>query len=88
MSTVKTNTYLSKSLFMKGLQCLKGLYLQKYNSDLRAPLTESQQMLFDNGHGNICERQFIGWLWYTKGERVRIVGAILTLAYLNCIQQL
>ncbi|MBF0466828.1 MAG: DUF2779 domain-containing protein [Nitrospirae bacterium] len=58
MSTVKTNTYLSKSLYMKGLQCVKALYLQKYHSDLRAPITESQQMLFDNGADvNVCARR-------------------------------
>ncbi|MBF0553739.1 MAG: DUF2779 domain-containing protein [Nitrospirae bacterium] len=51
------NSYLSKSLYMKGLQCVKALYLQKYHADLKDPITESQQMLINNGEDvNIYSR--------------------------------
>ncbi|MBF0556916.1 MAG: DUF2779 domain-containing protein, partial [Nitrospirae bacterium] len=42
------NSYLSKSLYMNGLKCHKALYLQKYHAALKNPITEDQQMLFNN----------------------------------------
>ncbi len=46
----RTNTYLSKSLFIKGLQCPKSLYLHKYHPELRDEIDESKEMLFKSGH--------------------------------------
>jgi len=40
---------LSKSLFIKGLQCYKSLYLDRYNPELKDPISESQQRVFDSG---------------------------------------
>ena len=45
----KTNTYLSKSLFIKGLQCHKYLYLEKYHSDLKDEISDQQEALFQSG---------------------------------------
>jgi len=40
---------LSKSRFQKGLQCPKALWLSVHRRDLAAPVTESQQWIFDQG---------------------------------------
>jgi hypothetical protein len=41
--------YLSKSLFIKGLQCHKSLYLDRYQPELRDEVSEEKQALFDSG---------------------------------------
>lgn len=41
--------YLSKSQFLRGLQCYKSLWLRKYKPDLIASPDESQQTTFDTG---------------------------------------
>lgn len=46
----RTNTYLSKSLFIRGLQCPKSLYLHKYHPELMDEIDESKEMLFKSGH--------------------------------------
>lgn len=43
------NDYLSKSLFIRGLQCHKSLYLKKYRPDLAEELSEEQQARMDTG---------------------------------------
>ncbi len=43
------NVYLSKSLFVKGLQCRKALYLQKYHPELMDQVPESQEAVFQAG---------------------------------------
>lgn len=45
----KESTYLSKSLFMKGLQCHKALYLHKFHPELRDEVSEAQEALFQSG---------------------------------------
>jgi hypothetical protein len=40
---------LSKSQFMRGLQCRKSLWLYKYNPELRTPPDAMQQAIFDMG---------------------------------------
>jgi hypothetical protein len=40
---------LSKSAFMRGLQCLKSLYLKKYHPELEDPVPESLKAIFDKG---------------------------------------
>lgn len=56
------NTFLSKSLFMRGLQCHKSLYLFKYHQDLRDKPTEEQEALFSAGHevGKLAQQLFPG----------------------------
>ncbi|MBO06281.1 MAG: phosphomethylpyrimidine kinase [Parcubacteria group bacterium] len=41
--------YLSKSKFLKGLQCHKSLWLHKHEPELVSPPEESQQAIFDTG---------------------------------------
>ena len=43
------NSRLSKSTFIRGLQCEKSLYLHKYHYKLKDPITISQQAVFDQG---------------------------------------
>src|SRR5271169_1095870 len=43
------NTYLSKSLFLRGLQCPKSLYLHKYRPELRDEISDDQRALFRTG---------------------------------------
>ena len=60
--------HLSKSSFMRGIQCMKSLYLYKYNYDLQDEITESQQAIFDQGWevGTLAQQLFPG------GENARM----------------
>lgn len=46
---MKDNTYLSKSLFIRGLQCHKSLYLHKYHPELKDEVSEEQEAFFASG---------------------------------------
>jgi hypothetical protein len=54
--------YLSKSLFIRGLQCHKSLYLQKYRPELKDEVSEETQMRFDMGFdvGSLAQQLFPG----------------------------
>lgn len=56
------NHFLSKSLFIKGLQCHKALYLHKYRPELKDPVSASQQAIFESGSlvGEIARNLFPG----------------------------
>ena len=58
----KSNTYLSKSLFIRGLQCHKSLYLHKYHPELKDEISDGQEMLFQSGIdvGAYAQRLFPG----------------------------
>lgn len=43
------STYLSKSLFLRGLQCYKALYLFKYHPELKDETSATQEKLFQIG---------------------------------------
>lgn len=51
---------LSKSGFIRGLQCHKSLYLNRFHSDVRDPISAEQKAKFDRGHtvGTIAQRLF------------------------------
>ncbi len=53
---------LSKSSFIKGLQCQKQLYLYKHHYDWMDPVSEQQQAIFDRGHnvGILAQQLFPG----------------------------
>ncbi len=40
---------LSKSSFLKGIQCQKQLYLYKHHYDWQDPISEQQQAIFSRG---------------------------------------
>ena len=54
--------HLSKSSFMRGVQCMKSLYLYKYQYDLQDEITERQQAIFDQGWevGTLAQQLFPG----------------------------
>ena len=63
MSTpIQPNLYLSKSLYMTGLQCHKGLWLHKYRPELRDEPSSEQEAMFDSGAevGNYAQKLFPG----------------------------
>lgn len=41
---------LSKSTYVRGCKCLKSLYLNRHQKELRDPLSASQQAVYDRGH--------------------------------------
>lgn len=49
MPTPGRNTYLSKSLFMRGLQCHKSIYLHKHQPEMRGESTPKLLALLRNG---------------------------------------
>jgi hypothetical protein len=53
---------LSKSTFIRGVQCAKSLYLNKFSPDLRDPMSEAQEAIFSHGTdvGKIVQGLFPG----------------------------
>ena len=53
---------LSKSAFIRGLQCHKSLYLRKHHKELEDKVSESQQAIFDKGTnvGLLAQQLFHG----------------------------
>ena len=53
---------LSKSTFLKGIQCLKYIYLDKYYKKEKDPISEEQQKKYDSGHkvGDLAKSFFKG----------------------------
>jgi hypothetical protein len=59
---------ISKSSFIKGIQCEKQLYLYKYHYDLMDEINEGQQVIFDRGHdvGELAQHLFPGGILATE----------------------
>jgi hypothetical protein len=45
----KAGNYLSKSLYIRGLQCYKSLFLQKYKPSLKDDISDAQEAIFQGG---------------------------------------
>ncbi len=45
----KSGSYLSKSLYIRGLQCHKSLFLQKYQPSLKGDISDAQEAIFQGG---------------------------------------
>ena len=62
MTPPDKTAYLSKSLYTRGLQCHKSLYLHKYRPELRTEPTAALKALWRNGHvvGDFAHRLFPG----------------------------
>ncbi len=63
MSTIPLySLHLSKSLFIRGLQCHKSLYLDRYHPELRTAASVSQERVFQFGHdvGSLAHDLFPG----------------------------
>lgn len=59
-SVAKSDRPLSKSQFLKGIQCEKYLWLYRNRKDLIPEISDSQQRLFDEGHaiGRLAHQRF------------------------------
>jgi len=61
--TIKRDvSYLSKTLFIKGLQCHKALYLHKYHPELKDDISAATEALFSSGRdvGVFAQKLFPG----------------------------
>ena len=61
--TIKRDvSYLSKTLFIKGLQCHKALFLHKYNPELKDEVSDAKEALFSSGRdvGVFAQQLFPG----------------------------
>ncbi len=47
---MKPNINISKSAFLRGVQCFKSLYLKKHKPELEETISDSQQAIFNRGH--------------------------------------
>lgn len=61
---------ISKSAYIRGLQCLKSLYLYKHRYFLRDPMPASQQLKFRRGHsvGELAQQLFPGGMNLKPGH--------------------
>lgn len=50
MAVKPVSQYLSKSLFIRGHQCHKSLWLEKHRPELKDPVDDALQARFDSGH--------------------------------------
>ena len=57
-----TKHLLSKSTFLRGLQCPKSLYLNKHHPEFRGKVSEQLQQIFSGGHevGKLAQQLFPG----------------------------
>ena len=70
---------LSKSTYIRSLQCLKSLYLYKNYFLQRDKISVEQQAVFNRGHavGNVAHQLFPGGLDASKGVKQRSKDALL-----------
>lgn len=70
---------LSKSTFIKGLQCEKALFFQKYRKDLKDELSESQQAIFAQGTsvGELAQELFPGGADCTPDSYFEFQAAVI-----------
>jgi hypothetical protein len=67
---VKDNAYLSKSLFIRGLQCHKSLYLHKYRPELKDKVSEELEAIFASGQ----EVGLLAWQLFPGGVEIPYEG--------------
>lgn len=62
MGTVQQIKRISKSQFLRGLQCPKALWLYRHRPDLKPDISDAQQHIFDTGHevGEMAKTYFAG----------------------------
>ena len=64
------NVYLSKSLFIKGLQCYKALFLNKYKPELKDDTSDSQEAIFEGGR----KIGILAWQLFSRGVEIPYEG--------------
>ncbi|MDZ7742212.1 MAG: hypothetical protein U5Q03_10775 [Bacteroidota bacterium] len=70
---------LSKSTYLRGTQCTKSLYLNKYHPELKDLISDAQQAIFDKGHliGQYAWELFPGGIDASNGEPFEVERSIL-----------
>ena len=66
----KPGSYLSKSLYIRGLQCHKSLFLQKYNPTLKDDISDSQEAIFQGGR----DVGVLAWQLFPGGTEIPYEG--------------
>jgi hypothetical protein len=80
---------ISKSSFIRGMQCPKSLWLHFYRPEERDEISESQQQIFDNGHnvGLLAQQLFPGGVDASRGEYEKVQEAVAyTAALIDGVQ--
>jgi len=69
---------ISKSSFIRGMQCQKSLWLHFYRPEERDEISQSQQQIFDNGHnvGLLAQQLFEGGVDASRGEYDKVNEAV------------
>jgi len=69
---------ISKSSFIRGMQCPKSLWLHFNQPNERDEISESQQQIFDNGHnvGLLAQQLFPGGVDASRGEYEKVNEAV------------
>ena len=78
-SAVKIETMkISKSSFIRGMQCEKSLFLHLFKPELRDEISESQQAIFDTGYsvGELAQQMFPGGIDGSRGDHSNYSGAL------------
>lgn len=65
---------LSKSNYLKGMQCMKSLFLNIYHPELRDEISEEQQAIFDKGHlvGRTAQELFPEGIDASEGKHIEV----------------
>ena len=65
---------LSKSNYLKGMQCMKSLFLKIYHPELRDEISEVQQAIFDKGHlvGRTAQELFPEGIDASEGKHIEV----------------
>ena len=67
----RPNLYLSKSLFIRGLQCHKSLYLDRYSPELRDEVSDGQERAFQFGY----DVGYLAWNLFPGGVEIPHEGS-------------
>ena len=64
---IKIETRISKSQYIKGLQCPKALWLYRHRPELAPEVSDTTQYIFDSGHevGELAQKYFAGGIEIT-----------------------
>jgi hypothetical protein len=77
-SLTMENRLISKSSFIRGMQCHKSLWLHLNQPEERDEISEAQQQIFDIGHnvGELAQQLFPGGIDASRGDHSQIREAI------------
>ncbi len=69
---------ISKSSFIRGMQCPKSLWLHLNQPDERDETSDAQQQIFDTGHnvGFLAQQLFPGGIDASRGEHAQVAKAV------------